>query len=165
VSRPYIPFLVLATMLALAACGASPQSATPASAEPSAAAATAPASSSVPLPSAPASVPSLPDLDTMAASELPEGVPVPVPAGGAIDDTLSVTEGQSLVVEFPASMYDTIATFYDAWFASEGIPVPPEFVPDGTRAWRPDINGQAVELQLYEITNAEGLVRLSILWP
>ena len=165
VSRPFILIVVLATMLALAACGASPQSATPASAEPSAAAATAPASSSVPLPSVPASVPSLPDLDTVAASELPEGLPVPVPVGGEITDSIAAFEGQSLEVQFPTSMYEAVSGFYDAWFASEGILVPPEFVPDGTRVWRPDINGQAVQIELYEITNAEGLLRLFITWP
>jgi hypothetical protein len=74
-------------------------------------------------------------------------------------------EGQSLEAQFPTSMYDAVSGFYDAWFASEGIPVPPEFVPDGTRVWRPDINGQAVQIELYEITNAEGLLRLFITWP
>jgi hypothetical protein len=157
--------MALTTMLTLAACGASPQTATPASTEPSMGVPSAQASSGVALPSAPASVPGLPDLDTMAASELPEGLPVPVPAGGAITDSVVAFEGQSLEAQFPTSMYDAVSGFYDAWFASEGIPVPPEFVPDGTRVWRPDINGQAVQIELYEITNAEGLLRLFITWP
>ena len=164
-SRPLIPFLLLATALTVAACGASPLSSTRTSAEPFAAEPTAQASSRKPLPSAPASIPSLPDLDSVAASELPDGLPVPVPVGGNITDSIAAFEGQSLEAQFPTSMYGAVSAFYDAWFASEGIPVPPEFVPDGTRVWRPDINGQAVQIELYEITNAEGLLRLFITWP
>jgi hypothetical protein len=137
----------------------------PSSGESSVGLPTAPASSGVLTPSAPASVPGLPDLDTMSASELPEGLPVPVPVGGDITNSVVAFEGQSLEAQFPTSMYDAVSGFYDAWFASEGIPVPPEFVPDGTRVWRPDINGQAVQIELYEITNAEGLLRLFITWP
>jgi len=97
------------------------------------------------------------------AAALPEGIPVPVPEGGHVDDSLSVFEGQSFVVEYPGSMFDPIARHYDAWFASEGIAVPAEFPADGTRLWRPEVRGTAVQLELYPLDG--GMIRLFITWP
>jgi hypothetical protein len=126
--------------------------------------AVAPESQAAPSVAAPVADPAALDLPLLGTADLPSDVPVPVPAGGTVNDDLSVFEGQSFVVEYPTPMYEQISAFYDAWFADQGIPVPPEFVPEQSRLWRPTIADEPVQVELYPLDPGDQ-VRLFITWP
>lgn len=100
----------------------------------------------------------------MDAAEIPSDVPVPVPAGGEIYPDLGVFGGQSLAMHYPSGTMDEIASFYDAWFADEGIEVEPTFGPSETRLWRVQIDGVPVEIELYPV-EGEDVDRLFITYP
>jgi len=103
------------------------------------------------------------DIELMATAELPEGIPVPVPAGG-VPGGLVAFEGESFAVEFPPGNLSRVGAFYDAWFAEQGIAVEPTFGSDELQLWRVNVNGVPVEIELYKLTNADG-ERLFIIWP
>jgi hypothetical protein len=99
----------------------------------------------------------------MPSDDIPEGIPVPVPAGGE-PGGLAAFDGESFAVEFPVGNLERIAAFYDAWFADQEIPVEPVFGSFDGRLWRASVQGIPVEIELYELTNAEA-ERLFITWP
>lgn len=103
------------------------------------------------------------DVELMGGDEVPDGIPVPVPAGGE-PGGLVAFEGESFAVQFPVGNLERVAAFYDAWFADHEIPVEPVFGSIDGRLWRVDLNGVPVEIQLHKVTNAEA-ERLFISWP
>jgi hypothetical protein len=113
--------------------------------------------------SEPGADPAALDIDLMTPGELPDGIPVPVPAGG-VPGGLVAFEGESFAVEFPPGNLSRIGAFYDAWFADQGIAVEPTFGSDELQLWRVNINGVPVEIELYKLTNADD-ERLFITWP
>jgi hypothetical protein len=57
----------------------------------------------------------------MDAADLPEGIPVPVPFGGAIDASVGAFEGELLAIEYEPSFFNTAIAFYGTWLQIEGI--------------------------------------------
>lgn len=101
----------------------------------------------------------VPEIDLVPSSELPQGIPVPVPAGGT-EGSLSVFGYDSYSAVYPGSMFDAVVGFYDAWFASEGLEVEPEFGSGGERRWRVT----SLDLDV-TATPGDGEFDILISWP
>lgn len=97
----------------------------------------------------------------MSAAELPEGVPVPVPAGGQVDDSIGAFEGELLVVEYEARFFNTAFAFYSVWIDRAGLEAE-ELAAMGGEAtgWLVTVDGQPVDIRL----RRGDVTRLEIVW-
>jgi hypothetical protein len=101
----------------------------------------------------------------MDAADLPEGIPVPVPFGGVIDDLHGVSEGQSLIVDYDPRFFATAAAFYQTWIANEGLDASPLMSSGGDLVgWEMPIDGQQVRVEL-RVSDDGSATRLVVLWP
>ncbi len=100
----------------------------------------------------------------MDPAELPDGVPVPIPAGGTIDDSAGVFEGEVLVVEYDPRFFATAAAFYAEWIRREGH-VASELVAFGGDAtgWEIQVDGQPVRVELQSAAEPPATT-LTVLW-
>ncbi len=85
----------------------------------------------------------------MEPADLPDDVPVAVPFGGEVDDSISVFEGQSLHVTYDARFFNTAAAFYAAWFEREGLSASPLLsFADPSAGWEVIVDGEPVRVQI-----------------
>jgi uncharacterized protein YceK len=104
------------------------------------------------------------DIPLVPESELPEGFPpVPVPAGGALDETIEFFLEESVVYEFPSGALPGLISFYEAWFATQGIDPGPTFGSSPSRFWDVMVDGERVKFELFVIDGTDR-ARLSILY-
>jgi hypothetical protein len=85
----------------------------------------------------------------MEPADLPEGVPVPVPFGGEIDESIGAFEGELLAVDYDARFFATAAAFYAAWIEQEGLSASPlvAFSPNAA-GWEVIVDGEPVRIEL-----------------
>jgi hypothetical protein len=117
--------------------------------------------------STPVPVPGEFDIDRvrlMEPSDLPEGVPVPVPFGGTIDDTVSVSDGESLLVDYDPRFFATAAAFYAAWIEREGLSASEILAfSDPFAGWEVVVDGEPVRIQI-SLSPDETQTQLAITW-
>ena len=100
----------------------------------------------------------------MDPTELPEGVPVPVPFGGEIDPSLGAFEGELLAVEYDGRFYPTAVAYYATWIEMEAIEASPLFAFGGNAAgWELIVDGQPVRIELSLSADGE-TAQLLIYW-
>jgi hypothetical protein len=82
-------------------------------------------------------------------ADLPPGIPVPVPAGGTVDDSLGAFEGELLAVDYDPRFYPTAVAFYGTWLVMEGIAASP-LVAMGAEAagWEFAVDGTPVRIEI-----------------
>lgn len=104
------------------------------------------------------------DISLVPESELPETFPaVPVPAGGALDETYEFFDAESVTFEYSSGSLPGVTSFYEAWFATQGIDPGPTFGSGPSRFWDVMVDGERVKFELYLIEGTDR-VRLSILY-
>jgi hypothetical protein len=85
----------------------------------------------------------------MATSDLPPGIPVPVPAGGTIDPSLSASEGELLAIDYDPRFARTAVAFYGTWLATEAIQASPLFGSDADGGgWEFEVGGVPVRIEI-----------------
>jgi len=100
----------------------------------------------------------------MDADTLPDGVPVPVPYGGEIDEAFGAFEGQVLAVEYDARFFPTAAAFYETWIDIEGLESSPLMTFSATGAgWQVTVDGQPVRVEM-SISPDGTKTQLAIYW-
>ena len=52
---------------------------------------------------------------------IPGFPPVPVPAGGALDETMEFFDEESVTFEYPSDSLPDLVSYYPAWFATQGV--------------------------------------------
>lgn len=104
------------------------------------------------------------DIPLVPESELPEGFPpVPVPAGGDLDESIEFFLEESVTFEFPSDALPGLISFYEAWFASQGIDPGPTFGSSPSRFWDVMVGGERVKFEIFAIDGTDR-ARLSILY-
>lgn len=85
----------------------------------------------------------------MAVSDLPAGIPVPVPAGGTTDSSLSASEGELLAIDYDSRFVRTAIAFYGTWLADERIQASPLFGSDADAGgWEFEVSGVPVRIEI-----------------
>lgn len=145
------------------ACGGSPAvipSPTAAPPEPASAAQATPAGELVPVPGGF----DIERVRLMDASELPDGVPVPVPFGGVIDDSLGAFEGELLAVEYDPRFFQTAVAFYATWIDMQGLEASPLMTFNSNAAgWEVRVDGQPVRIEI-SLSPDGTATQLAIYW-
>jgi hypothetical protein len=104
------------------------------------------------------------DIPLVPESELPAGFPpVPVPAGGDLDETIEFFDEESVTFEYPSGSLPGLVSFYEAWFATQEVDPGPTFGSSPSRFWDVMVDGERVKFELYPIEGTDR-VRLSILY-
>ena len=100
----------------------------------------------------------------MAPADLPEGIPVPVPAGGEIDPSIGAFEGELLYLTYPGPYFPTAVAFYGTWLQMEHIDASPLFGAGGDAAgWEFDVGGVPVRVEIMDVSGGSSAV-LNIYW-
>lgn len=82
-------------------------------------------------------------------ADLPPGIPVPVPAGGTIDDSLGAFEGELLAIDYERRFLATAVAFYGTWLAMEGIAESPLIATSADAAgWEFGVDGTPVRIEI-----------------
>jgi len=100
----------------------------------------------------------------MDAADLPDGIPVPVPYGGEIDESFGAFEGDVLAVEYDARFFQTAAAFYATWIRMEGLEASPLMSSsENTVGWQVIVDGAPVRVEI-SISPDGSTTQLAIHW-
>jgi hypothetical protein len=100
----------------------------------------------------------------MDEADLPEGIPVPVPFGGEIDESFGVFEGEVLAVEYDARFFQTAAAFYATWIQMQGLEASPLMsFSESTAGWEVIVDGAPVRIEI-SIAPDGSTTQLAIYW-
>jgi hypothetical protein len=94
---------------------------------------------------------------------LPDGIPVPVPFGGTVDEDLGAFEGELLAIDYDARFYNTLVAFYGTWLTMEGIEASP-LVGAGGSAAGYEFQAAGVPVRIEISVGESGPASLLIYW-
>ena len=96
-------------------------------------------------------------------ADLPDGIPVPVPFGGTVDEDLGASEGELLAIDYDPRFYNTLIAFYGTWLAMEGIDASPLVAIGGT-AGGYEFVADGVPVRIEISVGESGPAKLAIFW-
>jgi hypothetical protein len=100
----------------------------------------------------------------MDAADLPDGIPVPVPYGGEIDETFGAFEGEVLAVEYDARFFQTATAFYATWIRTGGLEASPLMsFSENAAGWQVMVDGAPVRVEI-SISPDGSKTQLAIYW-
>jgi hypothetical protein len=100
----------------------------------------------------------------MDAADLPASIPVPVPFGGEIDESLGAFEGNLLAVEYDPRFFQTAAAFYATWIQMEGLEASPLMsFSENAAGWEVIVDGAPVRVEI-SISPDGSKTLLAIYW-
>jgi hypothetical protein len=100
----------------------------------------------------------------MDPADLPDGIPVPVPAGGEIDPSIGAFEGELLAVTYQGPYFATAVAFYGTWLQMEQIEASPLFGSgEEVAGWEFDVDGVPVRIEIANVTGGQAAT-VDVFW-